>query len=563
MNKLRSVICTAVSFSLLANAVVAQTRSPFDKQSEPFRLKSGSSFAASGGSNSPNSKTSTISAQIIEAEDIIRRNHIDGKKLELNDLTKSTLGGALRVLDPHSNYFDAPEWKEMLDEEQSGYTGIGASIGNFERGGKSDTYILATFPGSAAMKGNLKFGDKIVAVNGVNVLDKPSDVVRDKLRGTNGTTLKVTVERVATNRLETIELIRGRVPQPSIPDAYILRLGIGYISLTEGFNYTTNDEFDAALKSLHRQGMKSLVLDLRGNGGGIVDQAVKVAEKFLPAGTVIVTQRGRSRIDNRVWRSENASPETLPLVLLVDENTASASEIVAGALQDCDRALIVGERTFGKGLVQSVLDLPSGSGLTLTSARYLTPSGRSIQRDYSQIGLYDYFNHTSPAADIDKPYFEARTVTNRKVLGGDGILPDELVKLPEMSLDQAALLDPIFFFAREISNGRVKEIAAERSNVAFEYGKRLSTTDFPASSALTDAFATFVKAHPEFKITRTSLTNETEFIKLRLRYDLAMAAYGSISATQVLLEDDAHTANAVNLLPRAAELAQLAAKTRK
>ncbi len=146
-------------------------------------------------------------------------------------------------------------------------------------------------------------------------------------------------------------------------------------------------------------GMKSLILDLRGNGGGIVDQAVKVAEKFLPAGTLILTQRGRSRIDNRVWKSKNTNPEQMPLVVLVNEDTASASEIVAGAFQDDDRAMIVGEKTFGKGLVQSVIDLPGRTGLTLTTARYVTPSGRSIQRDYSKIDLYDYYNHKTRRRD--------------------------------------------------------------------------------------------------------------------------------------------------------------------
>lgn len=326
MNNLRFAYCIAVLFSMLANVGIAQTKSPFNEGSEPFNLNTGSSFTASGGSADSNSRHSAISAEILEAEEIIRRHHIDGRKIEIKDLTRSTINGALRTLDPHSNYFDPAEWKEMLEDERSGYTGIGASIANFERGGRSATYILATFPGSAALKGKLKFGDKIVAVNGTNVLGKASDFVRNKLRGPDGTSLKVTVEHSATNRLETVELRRGRVPQPSIPDSYILRPGIGYISLTEGFNFTTNDEFDAALKMLHRQGMTSLIVDLRGNGGGIVEQAVKVASKFLPAGTVILTQRGRSRIDNRVWRSENPKPETLPLVLLVDENTASASD---------------------------------------------------------------------------------------------------------------------------------------------------------------------------------------------------------------------------------------------
>ncbi|MEO6050206.1 MAG: S41 family peptidase [Pyrinomonadaceae bacterium] len=191
---------------------------------------------------------------------------------------------------------------------------------------------------------------------------KDSNVVRDKIRGGSGTIFRLTVERSATNRIETIEISRNRVPQPSIPDAYILRHGTGYIDLSEGFNYTTSDEFDAALQQLKRGGMRSLVLDLRGNGGGIVDQAIKVAEKFLPAGTLTLTQRGRTRIDNRVWKSTNTNPDQMPLVVLVNGQTASASEIVAGAFQNDDRAMIVGEKTFGKGLVQSVIDLPGSTG---------------------------------------------------------------------------------------------------------------------------------------------------------------------------------------------------------
>lgn len=218
----------------------------------------------------------------------------------------------------------------------------------------------------------------------------------------------------------------------------------------------------------------------------------------------------------------------------------------------------MGNKTFGKGLVQSVLDLPSGSGLTLTSARYLTPTGRSIQRDYSRIGLYDYFRHTTPAADISKPYFEARTPTDRKVLGGDGIMPDELIEQPELSLDQIALLDPIFFFIRDMANGRVNIASAENLN-ASEAGNLTVQNN----AGLVAAFAGFLKLHPEFKITKTALAAEKDFIDLRLRHDLSMATNGSNAATHTLLEDDLQAAKAVELLPQAAQLAQLAAKTRK
>lgn len=559
MSNFRNLICGLLVSSITPSAF-GQIRSPFDKPVEPFSLKSGSSFSASGGTGgvdiSSNSKPTRIAAEILEAEEIIRRNHVEGRTITLNELTSSTLEGALKTLDPHSSYYDPAEWKEMLDEEQSSYSGIGASISNYEIRGETDTYILATFPGSAAARARLRFGDKIIAVNGEKALGLTSDKVRDKLRGPDGTIIRVTVERADSKKPETVELRRGPVAQPSIPDAYILRPGIGYIAMTEGFNYTTTDEFNTALRSLKQQGMRSLVLDLRGNPGGIVDQAVKVAEKFLPASTVIVTQKGRTRLDNRVWRSANPAPETMPLVVLVDEDSASASEIVAGALQDLDRALIVGGKTFGKGLVQSVLDLPHGSGLTLTSARYLTPSGRSIQRDYSQIGLYDYFNHTTPSSAIDKPYFEARTVTDRKVFGGDGILPDELIKPDELTPRQISLLDPLFYFVREAVNGRVPGFAVEQRSADAKYGKRISAADLPEQALVLAAFTNYVNSHPELGVRAELIEKEPTFISLRIRYDIATALYGSVSAQQVLIEDDSQAAKAIEALPKAAQLAQ-------
>ena len=548
---------------------VPQLKTKLNEPVEPFSIKRGSTFSASGGSPNAHvnaletaSKTSQITSDIREAEELIRRNQVDGRNITPDEMTKTALTGALRTLDPHSNFFDQAEWKDLLDEERSAYTGIGASIANFDSAGVTDTFVLATFPGSPAAKAMLRFGDRIVAVDGIKMTGKESDVVRDKIRGATGTTLRLTVERAANDCVETVEIRRGRVPQPSIPDSYMLRPGVGYIDLSEGFNYTTYTEFDTAMKELKRAGMRSLVLDLRGNGGGIVDQAVKVAERFLPAGTLILTQRGRARIDNRTWRSTNTDAETMPLVVLVDENTASASEIVAGAFQDDDRALIVGEKTFGKGLVQGVIDLPGGTGLTLTAARYLTPSGRSIQRDYSKIDLYDYFNHKSPAADIGQTYFEARTVTDRKVYGGDGIQPDEVVPSDPISNNQAALLDMIFVFAREAANGRVAGQEYYRSS-ATSFGKRVSRSDIPVSDGLMSAFYDYAVRNGAGKLSLDSLRAEANFIKLRLRYDLAIASFGSVSADQVLTEDDAQIAKALEVLPRAGQLAQTAAKMRQ
>ncbi|MEO7659328.1 MAG: S41 family peptidase, partial [Pyrinomonadaceae bacterium] len=497
MSLYRRMIGILVTASIAAGSVGAQLTLPLHESADPFTIRTGSTFSASGGSNNSRydsseigTKPSRIAADIRDAQNIISRNYFDAGTLDPGHLTKSALDGMLRSLDPHSNFYDGTEWRDLLDEQRSGYTGIGATIANFTVRGVTDTYILSTFAGSPAAKAHLRFGDRIVAINGEKMDGKGLDIVRDKIRGAIGTVFRLTVQRSATNRNEIIEIRRTRVEQPSIPDAYILRPGIGYVDLSEGFNYTTSAELDAAIRQLNRNGMRSLILDLRSNGGGIVDQAVKVAEKFLPAGTLILTQRGRTRIDNRVWKSANPNSENIPLVVLVNPDTASASEIVAGAFQDDDRALIVGEKTFGKGLVQSVINLPHDTGLTLTTARYLTPSGRSIQRDYSKLDLYDYFNHKNSTAEVGKPYFEARTVTDRKVFGGDGIQPDEIVKADNITRSQASLLDPIFAFTRELVNGRIAGHENYRS-ASIAYGKRITPGDLPVTDSLMTAFTDF------------------------------------------------------------------------
>ncbi|MBP7474285.1 MAG: S41 family peptidase [Pyrinomonadaceae bacterium] len=569
MSRFSLALAIAVSVSAASLPVAAQTKAPLNPQSDPFVLKAGSTFSAAGSSKTPPvdkelfewpQRPSRIAGELLEAQKLINDNYLDAKKLKSPDMTKSAVAGMLQVLDPHSNFYDALEWKELLDEQRSGYTGIGATISTFARDGQVSTYVISTWPASPAARAGLKFGDRIVAINGEQMSEKEIDLVRDKIRGPMGTSFRMMVERASTNRIETLEIKRGRVPQPSIPDAYLLRPGIGYIELSEGFNYTTDDEFEKAMRELKAQGMKSLILDLRGNGGGIVDQAVKVAERFLPAGRLILTQRGRSRVDNRIWRSTNTNAEQMPLVVLVDENTASASEIVAGAFQDDDRAIIVGEKTFGKGLVQSVIDLPGKTGVTLTTARYLTPSGRSIQRDYTNLDLYDYFNHKTSGPTIGRTYFEARTITDRKVFGGDGVQPDDVVTREELTEQRLSLIDPIFQFAREVVSGRVSGLEDNRMRDR-TFGSRVTPSDFPVSDRLLSEFNSF--ALKSKNVSPTVLTSEASFIRLRLRYYIVMASFGAVSANQVLNEDDPQVAKAVEALPRSAQLTQRAAKARQ
>ena len=527
---------------------------------DPFRIAAGSSFSASAPAGrraeaaaAAAAERRKIVADLSEAERLIQDNYAGGPRPGLDALTKNALTSLLHQLDPHSNFYDRSQWKELLDEQRSGYAGIGASLSSFARGSSVDTYIVSTFDRTPARLADLRFGDRIVAVNGVSVEGDPIESTRDKIRGQIGTIVRITVERADSGRRETVSIKRAIVEQPSVPDAYIIERGVGYIDLSEGFNYTTDAEFGEAISKLKRSGMTSLVIDLRGNGGGLVDQAVKVAGRFLPKGTLIVSQRGRTAADGLEWVSNSVLPETVPLVLLVDENTASASEIVAGAFQDRDRALIVGEKTFGKGLVQNVIDLPFRTGLTLTAARYYTPSGRSIQRDYSHVSRYQYFSHITPSSDIGLPYFEAKTLTDRRVFGGDGIVPDVNSPADLMTSRQLALLDPIFAFANDLVNGRVTGFAAvtRTGSASKPDARELPIPEL--ADGIIDRLAQY-KTAGGTAISPEMIAQEREFIRARLRHHIATAAVGSTLAKRVLNGIDPQIKAAISSLPAAAAL---------
>ena len=446
-----------------------------------------------------------IERDVNEALKLISEQYVDGQKLNYNDVFKSSIIGMLRSLDPHSNYYDRAEFEELKTDQRSEYFGIGASIQNYIRGDQADTFITATFDGSPAAKAALRYGDRIVEVDGVKMTGKTSLEVRDKIRGPRGSTVRLTLERAADKRLEKVDIVRDAVPQPSIPDAYLLKPGVAYIDMTRGFNYTTTDELLDALEVLQARGMNSLVLDLRNNPGGFLDQAIHVAEVFLRNGQLILTQKGRNGFRDNTYESRNNSPNAIPLVILINENTASASEIVAGAMQDHDRALIVGQTSFGKGLVQSIIPLEQGAGLTLTSAKYFTPSGRLIQRDYSHGGIYDYYTHGAgiarePNKEPAKPSGpEKRTDNGRAVYGGGGIAPDEVVNPRTVNLTQRRLLSPIFSFTRELVNGRIRGLESMRQTAGLKFKHDLKAEEFKVTDAMLKAFSEFVAADPAFQ----------------------------------------------------------------
>lgn len=509
----------------------------------------------------PSGAVTAIQKDFDEALKVIQEQYVDGRKLDYNDIFKSSIIGMLRSLDPHSNYYDREEFDELKTDQRSEYFGIGASIQSYVHGEDVDTYITATFDNSPAARSGLRFGDRIVEVDGVVMRGKPSIEVRDKIRGPRGSTVRITLERAADKRLEKVDIVRDAVPQPSIPDAYMLKPGVGYIDMTRGFNYTTTDELVDSLERLHSKGMSSLVLDLRNNPGGFLDQAIHVAEVFLRNGQLILTQKGRNGFRDNSYESRNSSPDTTPLVILVNENTASASEIVAGAMQDHDRALIVGQTSFGKGLVQSIIPLEQGAGLTLTSAKYFTPSGRLIQRDYSNGGFYDYYTHGGSNARAQKEAAkpsgpEKKTDTGRAVYGGGGIMPDESVEARTITLTQRRILSPAFSFARELLNGRVQGFENYRLGKAIDYRHELQPDEFKVSDALFKAFRDFVANDSAYKVTTAMIDKNRTFVEVQLRFNMVTAAYGRVVGDRVaIMQDDPQIAKAVEVLPKARDLA--------
>ena len=507
-----------------------------------------------------------IKTDLAEALSVIQSNHIDGRKLDYNNIFKSSITGMLSVLDPHSTYMDPAEYAAFRTEQRSEYFGIGATIEDLREGNDVNTFVRATFPESPAWRAGLRFGDRILAVDGNSMKGKTYPEVRKFLLGARGTTVKVTVETPGTKEQKTVNIIRDAVSLPSIAQAYMLRPGVGYVAMTGGFNLTTFDEFEQALKYLHSKGMNMLVLDLRGNRGGLLIQAVKVADMFLQYGQMIVSQKGRVRNSSHPYAALNQNPDDVAVVVLVNGETASAAEIVAGALQDHDRALILGETTFGKGLVQFPFQLDYDAALLLTIAKYYTPSGRLIQRDYSSGGYNYYFpgglagDRNSQPAPQTGP--ETHTDTGRAVYGGGGIAPDEVVKPGMITAAERHLRDVLFAYSLELTTGRVAGFESYKVQRAIEFDHELDEKDFPVTDALFKELKKFAASKPMFKVTPEQLDKSRAYAERQLRYNVLSAAYGYRIATQVFNDADPQITRAVDAMPRARELAQAASRAR-
>jgi carboxyl-terminal processing protease len=531
-----------------------------------------SSLTSTGAKNSYR-VTDDIERDYNEAISTITSNYsgdIDHEKA-----TQAAIQGMLSTLDPHSAYFPYSEFKKLKEDQDSRFYGIGVTIVQHRDG----VYVQSAVDGTPAAKHGLKYGDRILEVDGKDARDWSSEQVSKNVRGALGEPVTLKVERAGSEAPLYFTIVRDAVPLLTIRNAYMIRPGTGYIGLTGGFQRSSDEELAKAMKRLEEQGMRQLVLDLRGNPGGLLDQAIEVASKFLPRGQVIVSVKGRTEYSQPfVYKSTGSDPSTLPLVILINRNTASASEIVAGAIQDHGRGLIVGETSFGKGLVQRIFQLPFNTGLTLTTARYYTPYGRSLQRDYSSGSLYDYYTRHDPSEtppapagprNLEAPLALAsptphphtgpavQTAVGRVFYGGGGITPDIEVKEPVNTPMRLRIAEAAFHFTRQLAAGVVPGLESYKVDKV-QYGKNAKATDFPISDRVLDAFRNFVRTKPENQIQPAQIDEELEFAKLRLRQEIITAAFSNDAGARVLLDGDAQVLRALDALPDAKRLADSA-----
>lgn len=357
--------------------------------------------------------------------------------IKTGNLSKIAFDAMLRELDPYTVYYHESNIEDYQLMTTGQYGGIGALI----RKKDEFVYIAEPYEGNPAANSGLKAGDKILSIDGKSMESKTSEDVSNALKGPKGTTIKVEVERI-NGEQKTISVTRDEIKLPDVPYSGMLSENVGYIKLNS-FTRTASSDVKLAFNGLKSEGMESLILDLRGNGGGLLVEAVRIVNMFVPANQVVVTTQGRIQEENKVYKTtEQPLDLTIPIVVLVDEGSASASEIVSGSLQDLDRAVVIGQRTFGKGLVQRTYDLDYGAKIKLTIAKYYTPSGRCVQR----LEYYDRMDDADVTEIPDSLVKIFKTKNGRDVIDGRGIEPDILVEEKELSRLVITLVQNNFFF---------------------------------------------------------------------------------------------------------------------
>jgi carboxyl-terminal processing protease len=472
--------------------------------------------------------------------DLVEQNFADPVKAD-KAIYNGAIPGMLRTLDPHSHFLDPKEYAANREDQRGHYFGIGMMVK--QHGTK--VVVTAPFAGSPAYKAGLHTGDVIIEVNDKRTDNLGVGEVADLLRGPRGTKAQVTVSREGSDKPLTFNVTRDAIARSSVSDAYWLKPGIAYIEVKTFNDENTSKEMEDKLKQLGEKDIKGLVLDLRENPGGLLTEGIEVAGHFLKKNQLVVSHRGRTQPTKNFTSHGDNGGKDYPLVVLVNRRSASAAEIVSGALQDHDRAWILGETTFGKGLVQTVYPLSDNTAVALTTMHFYTPSGRLIQRDYSNISFLDYYYNTTNRdqknlADVKM------TDSGRTVYGGGGISPDEKYTSPKLTKLEIDILrkDALFDFS-------AKYFGARADN-------KLPKGWAPDETLVSDFKQFMLKNGIQF--TEGEFIADHDWVKGQLKHEMYIAAFGFDESERIRVEIDPEVLKAVDSMPKASALLEGAKK---
>ena len=518
--------------------------------------------SAAAGDESTQTSPNEFLREFTEAVDLIQKNYVGD--IGADKLVYSAIKGMLRALDPHSSFFTPKEYFRLREDQHSKYSGLGIRVRPlFPKQGRM-VIVEPPAVGSPAERRGLRAGDVIMEIEGEPIDSWTSEEVISNLKGVKGTTVNITVERPGIGEPLHFAIQRDEIPLVTVPYAFEVRPDIGYIRI-DRFSESTSKELEDKLESLRADKLSGLILDLRNNPGGLLSQAIQVSENFVPRNEKIVSTKGRVEGTARDYKARELEKLSVPIVVLINQHSASASEIVAGALQDHDRAIIVGETSFGKGLVQSVYQLSEDTGMALTTAHFYTPSGRLIQRDYSG-SIFDYYNRndgtTSAKASRETKYTDG----GRKVLGGGGITPDYSVKMRELNRFEALLESKQIFFeyARRLSSEQATGTSDFKLPMptAPDNGSDSKHTPRPhaegtAAWEVTDPVLEDFQAYlgtRSVEYSEGDITSNSEFIRRRIKQEVYTSAFGMQEGFKVAIEGDNQMQKALEVLPEARRL---------